>query len=55
MLVVIDVEERLRRVVDAPDDDRRDFDRVAALVVDFEPLTVQVARAKIVTGAVSMV
>ena len=45
VLVVVDVEKRLGRVVDAPDDDGSDLDRVAALVVDLEPLAVQVARA----------
>ena len=44
-LVVLDVEARLRRVVDAPDDRRRDLDRVAAQVVDLELLAVEVVRA----------
>ena len=44
-LVVLDVEARLGRVVDAPDDRRGDLDRVAALVVDLQLLAVEVVRA----------
>ena len=34
VLVVVDLEHRFGRVDDAPDDDRADLDRVAAVVVD---------------------
>ena len=43
-LVVLDVEAGHRRVVDAPDDRRRDLDRVAAQVVDLQLLAVEVVR-----------
>src|SRR6266403_1156201 len=46
VFVAVDVEARLRGVVDAPDDDRGDLDRIAALVVNLEPLAVKVARAQ---------
>ena len=46
VLVVVDVERRLGGVVDVPDHHRGDLDRVAALVVDLEPVAVQVARAQ---------
>jgi hypothetical protein len=36
VLVVVDLEERLGRVGDLPDDDRCDLDRVAVVVVDLE-------------------
>ena len=45
-LVVVDVEIGAGGIVDAPDDDRGDLDRVAALVVDLEPLAVEVAGAE---------
>ena len=45
VLEVVDVEERLRRVLHAPDDHGRDLDGVAALVVHLERLDVVVARA----------
>ena len=40
-LVVVDVEDRLGGVLDAPHDDRGDLDRVAALVVDLELVAVE--------------
>jgi hypothetical protein len=43
VLEVVDVEQRLRRVRDAPDHDGRDLHRVAALVVDLEGIDVVVA------------
>ena len=43
LLVVGDVEHRLGRVGDAPHDDRGDLDRVAAGVVDLDPLALEVA------------
>ena len=43
LLVVLDVEHGLGRVDDAPDDDRGDLDRVAAGVVDLDPLALEVA------------
>ena len=46
LLVVLDVEDGLRRVDDAPDDDRRDLDRVADRVVDLEDLAVEVLDAQ---------
>ena len=45
-LVVFDVEDGLRRILDAPDHDGRDLDGVAALVVDLERLAVEVVRAQ---------
>ena len=38
VLVVVDLEDRLGRVDDAPDDDRGDLDRVAVVVVHLELL-----------------
>ena len=35
-----------RRVVDAPDDDRGDLDRIAPFVIDLEPLAVEIACAQ---------
>ena len=45
-LVVLDVEQRLRGVLDPPDHHRGDLDRVAALVVDLQLGAVEVARAQ---------
>lgn len=45
-LVVLDVEEGLGGIADAPDDDGGDFDRVAALIVDLEFFAVEVAGAE---------
>ena len=44
VFVIVDVEARLGRVVDAPHYDRRDLDRIAALVVHLQPLAVEIAR-----------
>ena len=46
VLVVVDLEERLGRVDDLPDDDRGDLDRVAVVVVDLELLALEVADAQ---------
>ena len=46
LVIVLDVEYGLCGVVDAPDDRRRDLDRVAALVVDLQPLAHQIVRAQ---------
>ena len=46
LLVVLDIEHRLCRVAHAPDDCRGDLDRVAALVVDLQPLAHQVVHAQ---------
>ena len=46
LLVVGDVEHRLGGVGDPPHDDRRDLDRVAAGVVDLDPLALEVANAQ---------
>ena len=45
VLVVVDLEQRLRRVGHLPDDDGRDLDRVAVLVVDLELGGLEVADA----------
>src|SRR5262249_36526950 len=41
---IVDIEGRLCRVVDPPHDDRSDLDRIAALVVYFDSIAVEVAR-----------
>ena len=46
LVVVLDVEHGLRGVAHAPDDGGGDLDRVAALVVDLQPLAHQVVRAQ---------
>ena len=46
MLVVVDVEASLRGVLHAPDDDRGDFNGVAALVVHLEFFAVEVPGAE---------
>jgi hypothetical protein len=46
VLVVVDLEHRLRAVVDAPDHHGADLDRVAALVVDLQRRGVEVAAAQ---------
>ena len=46
LLVVLDVEDGLRRVDDAPDDDRRDLDGIADRIVDLEDLAVEVLDAQ---------
>src|SRR5262245_6322041 len=38
-LVVLDIEDRLSAVLNPPDHDGRDLDRVAAVVVDLEALS----------------
>ena len=43
LLVVVDLEQRLGRLNDLPDDDRGDLDRVAAIVVHLELLRLEVA------------
>jgi hypothetical protein len=43
-LIIIDIEGRLGGVLHPPDDNGGDLDRVAALVVDLEPLPVERAR-----------
>ena len=43
VLVVVHLEQRLGRVHDPPDDDRRDLDRVAVVVVDLELGALEVA------------
>ena len=43
MLEVVDLEQRLRRIRDLPDDDRGDLDRVAVVVVDLEARRLEVA------------
>ena len=42
-VVIVHVETGLERVLNAPDHDGRDFDRVAAFVVDFELVAVEVS------------
>ena len=42
VVVVVDVEERLGRVDDSPDDHGRDLDRVAGEVVDLQPFALEV-------------
>jgi hypothetical protein len=46
MLEVVHVEYGFRRLDDAPDNDRGDFDRVAILVVDLEFAAFKVAHAQ---------
>src|SRR6266576_2821554 len=46
VLVAVDIEACLGSVVDAPHHDRRDFDRVASLIVDLQPLAIKIARAQ---------
>src|SRR5205823_10166582 len=46
VLVAVNVEARPGSVVDAPDDDCGDLDRVAALVIDLQALAVEVPRAR---------
>jgi hypothetical protein len=43
---IVDVEHRLRRILNAPNDDRRDLDRVPTLVVDLQRLAVERAGAQ---------
>ena len=46
VLVAVNVEARPGSVVDAPNDDCGDLDRVAALVIDLQALAVEVPRAE---------
>ena len=46
VVVVVDLEQRLGGVDDAPDDDRGDLDRVAFEVVDLEARALEVADAQ---------
>jgi hypothetical protein len=43
VLEFLDIEDGPRRVPDAPDDDGRDFDRIAALVIDLEETSTALA------------
>jgi len=45
MLIIVDIEARLGGILDPPDDDRGDLDRVAALVIHLEFVAVEVAGA----------
>ena len=45
-LVFVDVEDGLRRVFDAPDDDGGDLDRIAAAVVDLQLLAIERSSAQ---------
>src|ERR1043166_986866 len=46
MLVIVDVEDGFERLDDAPDDDGRDLDRVAVVIVDLELAALEVAHAQ---------
>ena len=46
IFVILDIEQGLRGVLDFPHDDGRDFDGVAALVVDLKFLRIEIAGAQ---------